>query len=941
MAVEFLLLGDIEAHLDGRRLALGHSRQRCVLAALLVDANRPVPVHQLADRVWGGCPPQRASGTLYSYLSRLRQVLAPADGVVIRRQPGGYVLTGDAMAVDLHRFHRLVGEARATQDHGQALVLLRRALGLWRSDAFAGLDTPWLNSVRDTLEVERHAAQLECNDLALERGEHAELLGGLCACAASHPLDERLAGQLMLALYRCGRQADALDHYEQVRRRLADELGADPSPGLRRLHQQMLMADAHVGVPDRAGAPAARHASPAALVPRQLPAPLPSFSGRDGERAQLTAMLERSPDHADPVIAVIGGAGGMGKTCLAVRWAHDHLDRFPDGQLYANLRGFDPSGAPTPSNAVLYMFLEALGVPPETIPVDGAARAGLYRSLVAGKRMLILLDNARDTEQVLPLLPGSSTSSVLVTSRHQLAGLVTAHGARRLTLDVLTPAEARQLLASHLGAARVADDAEATAALIRHCAGLPLALSIVAARAVVRPDFPLAAFADELGAASTRLDALDAGELAVNLRAVLSCSYEALSPEAAQVFRMLGLAPGPDIGLPAAASLTAQPAARVRGLVRQLVTTHMVQEPVPDRYRMHDLVRLYATELACELTSAADRRVALHRVLDHYVHTAYAADRLLHPHRDPLRLAPPEPGVGPEAIGGHAHALSWFTAEHLVLRAAIERAAETGFDTHTWNLAWAFVTFCERRGHWHDQTAAQRAALDAALRLADRPAQAHAHRGLALAYTWIHRYEDARAHLCQALQLFAELDDVTGQAHTHRSLARVSARQGRHAQALPHDRQALALFRAAGHRAGQANALNAVGWHQAHLGALEEALACCEEALAVHTELGDRRGMAATWDSLGYIHHQRGDHQRAITCYRRSLVLFRELGNHFEEAETLTGLGDTHRSAEEPSAARQAWRRALTILTRLGHPGADQVRGRLLAGDRALAHAVS
>jgi len=936
MAVEFALLGDIEARLDGRRLELGHSRQCCVLVALLVDANRPVSVDRLVDRVWDSHPPRRVHGTLYSYLSRLRQVLAPAGDVAIRRQPGGYVLTVNPMAVDLHRFHALLGQARAADDPERARTTFRQALALWRGDAFAGVDTPWLDGVRNALDVERSAAELDYNDLVLERGGHAELLGRLSAGAAAQPLDERLAGQLMLALYRAGRQSDALDRYQHIRLQLAEELGTDPGPELQRLHQRILMADGALAVPvsNPARESSTRVVPP---VPRQLPAPLPSFTGRDDELTQLSAMMVHGSDRRDPVvISAIGGTGGMGKTCLAVRWAHDNVDRFPDGQLYANLRGFDPSGDPVQPAAVLRMFLEALGVQPAAMPVDTDARAGLYRSLVADKRMLILLDNARDTEQVLPLLPGASTSAVLVTSRRQLAGLVTAHGARRVTLYVLTEAKARRLLVAHLGAFRAAAEPDATESLLRQCAGLPLALSIIGARAAAHPDFPLAALADELATAATALDALDAGELAVNLRAVLFCSYDALSREAAEVFGILGLAPGPDINLSAAASLTALPAPRARSLLRELTNAHMVQEPAPGRYRMHDLVRRYAIERAHATATAARRRAALHRILDHYLHSAYAADRLMHPHRDPIVLDPPARGVRPETIADHAQALEWFTSQHLVLVAAISRAAETGFDAHIWNLAWAFFTYCERRGHWHDLTFTQRAALDATRRLADRSAQAHAHRGLALAYVWIQRYDDARAHLCDALRLFTALGDRIGQAHTHRSLARVSARQGHHGKALPHDEQALALYRATGHRAGQATTLNAVGWHHAHLGRPREALSFCEEALTVHRELGDLRGIANTLDSLGYARHHLGDHEQAISCYRQALVAVRETGHRCAEGETLIRLGDSHCSAGDLAAARDAWGQALTILARLGQPAADRLRARLDIPDREL-----
>ena len=922
--VEFRLLGDIEVDVGGRLVDVGHVRQRCVLAALLVDANRVVPVEQLMERVWAGRLPQRARGTLRSYLCRLRQVLGDATGVAIAHQPGGYVLTVDPMAVDLHRFQHLVDRARVV-DEDDAAGLLQQALGLWRGDAFATLDTPWLNTVRATLDALRLAAELDHNDFQLSRGQHAALVGQLSRWTAAHPLDERLTGQLMLALSRCGRQADALYLYEQLRHRLADELGADPGPALRRLHRQVLTADPALAAP--AVARTSSRARP--QVPHQLPALPSSFTGRTRELAALsTALLTRTGRDAPVVISAIGGTGGMGKTWLALRWAHDNLDRFPDGQLYVNLRGFDPASEPMSPATAVRGFLDVLGVHPAAIPVDVEAQAGLYRSLVAGRRMLIAVDNARDSAQVIPLLPGGDSCTVLVTSRHQLTGLLAAHGARLLTLDVLPESEADCLLTDHLGVHRVAAEPAAVAELLRVCAGLPLALAIVAARATLHPDLPLAALADELRDASTRLDALDAGELAVNLRAVLSCSYKALPAEAARLCALLGLAAGPDISLPAVASLAGLPVTRARAVLRQLDGAHLVQEHLPGRYRMHDIVRLYATEQG-ERLGAEDGSAAQHRLLDYYLHTAHTAALLLDPHREPITPAPTQGGVIPTDLPSCRHAFAWFTAEHLVLLATIDQAVAAGRDLYTWQLAWTLTAFLDRRGHWQHRADTQRAALAATRALGDRSAEAHSHRGLALAHIWLGRYAEAETHLRQALQLFEELGDGIGKALTYRYLARVSGTQGRHDDALPYDWQALHLFRAAGNRPGQAVALNAVGWHLAHLGEYEQALTYCEQALALHQGIGNRIGEGETWDSLGYAHYRRRDHARAIACYQRALNLLRETGARYSEAMTLVNLGDTQNATGNTDAARNTWLDAVQILADLGHPHATEVRAKL------------
>lgn len=919
MTIEFRLLGDVGAHIDGHPVELGHVRQRCVLVSLLVEANRVVPVDQVVDRVWGERPPQRARGTLHSYLSRLRQILAPAVGVGIVRQPGGYILTVDPMAVDLHLFQRLLVQAREANDE-EAAVLFGRALGLWRGDALATLDTPWLNSVRDGLNRQRQAAELDRNDLALCRGRHGELLPVLEASMAGDPLDERLAGQFLLALYRCGRQADALNYYQRMRVRLMEELGGDPGPRLQQLHHQILNADPALDLHQ-----AIVTISPVAVGrarPRQLPAAPASFTGRVRELAELSALLGQG------VTAVISGVGGIGKTWLALRWAHDNLPRFPDGQLHVNLHGFDPSADPMSTHTALRAVLDALGVPSTAVPADADAQIGLYRSLIADKRMLLLLDNARDSSHVVPLLPGTDTCSVIVTSRRHLAELVVAHGARPLALDSLSDAEAWQLLARQLGADRMAEEPEPVAALLHHCAGLPLALGITAARALISPHRPLATLASELADAATRLDALNAGELVTNLRAVMTCSYRALPNGAARLFGLLGIAPGPDISLNATASLANLPVASARAVLQELVHAHLMYEQPPGRYRMHDLVRLYAGEQVRTLDADSERHPAMRRLLDHYLHTAHAGARLLNPHRLPIILNGPQAGVNPEHLTDEEAALAWFTNEHAVLLAAVGSAADSGFDTHTWQLAWSLANYLERRGHWEAQVTAQRTAVEAADRLADHDAQANTHRGLANAYALTGRHDDAHAQLRQALHLFGLLGDLAGQAHTHIGIGWVLARQGRLNEALDAASRSLTLFQTAGSRSGQANALNNIGWYHAQLGNYEQTLLSCQQALTLFRDY-DRFGEATAWDSLGYAHHHLGHHDQSTSCYQHALDLFRDLEIAYHEAQVLTHLGDSQRAAGNVEAACQAWRQAATILDQLGHSEVDQVRERL------------
>jgi len=935
MAVEFRLLGDVEVWVDGRLVDVGHARQRGVLVALLVEANRPVPADLLLDRMWTGRLPQRARNALSGYVSRLRQLLPAAD-VTIARQPGGYRLTVDPMAVDLHRFDYLVGLARTTTGEDEAGALFEQALGLWRGDAFGTLETPWLETVRASLEAQRLGAELDRNDLALRRGRHAALEGELAAKTAAYPENERLAGQLMLALYRCGRQADALHHYERLRRHLAEELGADPSPPLRQLHQQILTSDAAL-TPVLSIAPAPVWTP--TPVPRQLPAPPRSFIGRSAELSALDALLDAGPRDAPApttvVIAAVSGTAGVGKTALAVFWAHRVAETFRDGQLYVNLRGFDPSGSVTSPAEAVRGFLDALGVAPQQVPSSLDARAGLYRSLLAGKRMLVVLDNARDAEHVRPLLPGTPGCLVVVTSRNELTGLLASDGAHPITLDLLTTAEAHDLLAHRLGPKRVAAEPAAAAEIIRRCARLPLALTIMTARAATHPGFPLAVFAEELRHTGTALDALADIDPRTDVRAVFSWSFHALSKPAARLFQLLGLHPGPDVAEPAAASLAALPAGLARTVLSELTRAHLMAEDTPGRFTFHDLLRAYAIEQARVCDPEADQAQVNRRVLDHYLHSAHAAAVSLNSAYDPIAIPAPQPGVTPETPYDHDRALAWFSAEHQVLLAVIQQAARDGFHAHVWQLAWTLTTFLDRRGHWHDWVTTALAALAATQRLGEPFEQARVHRSLARAYTRLDRLDEAHLHLGHALDLDGAAADQAGSAdragpaETRLRLSQVLERQGRYAEALDNAVAALNLFRAARQRVGQAIALNSVGWCHALLGDHQRALGRCRRALSLLRKFGDRHGEADTLESLGYAHHHLGHHRQAIMSYRHATHLYRVLGDRYDEAAALTRLGNTYHAVGDTDAASATWLRALTIFDELDHPDAERVKAKL------------
>ncbi|HEX8630518.1 MAG TPA: tetratricopeptide repeat protein, partial [Catenuloplanes sp.] len=634
-------------------------------------------------------------------------------------------------------------------------------------------------------------------------------------------------------------------------------------------------------------------------------------------------------DGSEVVVAAISGTAGVGKTALAVHWAHAVADRFPDGQIYVNLRGFDPAGAVVTPAEAIRGFLDALGAPPERVPADLDRQSALYRTLLAGRRMLILLDNARDTGHARPLLPGTAGCLVLVTSRHLLSGLI-ADGAHPIELDLLSTAEARQLLSRRLGADRVAAESAAVDKIIARCVRLPLALAVATARAATRARWGLASLAAELDDVRRRLDTLVGDDPATDLRAVFSWSYRCLSPAAARLFRLLSLHPGPDTSGPAAASLAAVPLAELLPAVAELADAHLLVEHQPGRYACHDLLRAYAAEQV-EATETGDvRDAAVGRMLDHYLHTAHAGNQLMNRARERLTVAAVGPGVVPEQLTEAEQARDWFRAEHRVLLGAVEQAAATGHDVHAWQLAWTLWTFLEWRGHWHEWATTGRTALDAAQRLADPVAEATAHRFLANAATRLGRFDDARTHLRHALDLYRRVGDQSGQARVHVNISSLWERQGRHPEALHHNRQALDLFRTTGYKPGLAVVLNNIGWLYAHLGDHQQSLEHCREAVVLQQALGNQHGEASAWDSLGYARHRLGQYGEALACFHRATEMYRDIGDHYRVADTLVHLADTHLAMGDPQAAGDARREALSLLDSLNHPGAAELRARLM-----------
>ncbi|MEU5697011.1 BTAD domain-containing putative transcriptional regulator [Actinosynnema sp. NPDC020468] len=893
--MELRLLGEVAVLVGDRRVDLGPARQRCVWVALAVDVNRVVSVERLTERVWDVGPPLRARSTVLTYLSRLRQVLADVDGVELFRRSGGYLLAVDVSAVDLLRFRDLCARARAADDT-RAARLLSEALDLWRGEPLTGVTGEWSETERERLRLERLDVRRDLVDTRLRLGEGGELVGDLAVEAAEHPLDDRVAGQYLLALHQSGRVADALEHYQRHRARLAEMSGMDPGGSLRELHRRILASDPALD-------PAA-HLAPTGTpvtVPRQLPAAPTAFAGRQDDLRRLDAVSDASSG----AMVVIAGGGGLGKTWLALHWAHLRLERFPDGQLFVDLRGFGTDGQPMEAATAVRGFLEALGVRQGAVPTDPHAQSALFRSLVADKRMLVLLDNAAGSEQVVPLLPGGGTCTVLVTSRNHLPGLITGHAVHHLAPDVLTDDEARAALAGRLGVDRVAAEPTAVDAIVGSCAGLPLALGIIAGRAQIRPRLPLAALAAEL--AESGLGALEV-EPAVGLPAVLSWSHRALAPEQAGAFALIGIAPGPDIGLPAASALLGRPMSETRAVLRGVEHASLLEQDAEGRYRMHDLVRQYAAGVPVR-----DGEAALRRVVEHHVRTAAAASRLVAPNLgDPTRGLdrPRHPG---ERLTSREQAWAWYHRERLCVLAVQRTAADLGEHRAAHLVERHLYPFQYMTAAFEERVAACRTALRSALELDDPAVLGDAHRFLGSALCEAGALDEGVGHLRTALALAEDLGDGRCLSGVHMALVLAWSNGNRHEEALRGATRAIDVtLRSRGPL--QVARVRAVAAHSAaHLDRHDLAISLCEAVLPVLREHPDRDIEANALATLGHVAVRTGDARRAVALLRTSAAMFREEGNTRMVADTLDRLGTALRALGRRDQARDQWEVAASL----------------------------
>jgi DNA-binding SARP family transcriptional activator/tetratricopeptide (TPR) repeat protein len=853
------LLGEIQVHQQGHEILIRGARLRSLLAVLLVDVNRPVPAEQVIDRVWGeGRTPERSANALQTQITLLRRVLTPVDGLTITWQSGGYRLAVDEDAIDLHRFRALVAKARLAGEDDQAATLLDEALRLWRGEPCAGLDGAWFTSVRAVLGRELYTARSEFVDIELRRGHHRAVLAAVSDWAHEQPLDEGLAGQLMVALYRCGRQAEALEHYHEMRRRLSAELGTDPGPRLSELHHQLLTNDPVLAPPATAQRDAPTRAadlpvpSAAATVLRTMIADTPTFTGREDEIAQLVGT---ALDDGDPAgeVHVLDGMPGVGKTTLAVHVAHRLADRFPDGQLFLNLHGHTPDQRPVVPADALLALLVSDGVDTRQIPATVDERAALWRARMADRRMLLLFDNADNSEQVKPLLPSSSTCIVLVTSRNKLIGLDDSHP---LPIHVLPPEQAAMLLRRR--SRRYDSNAADVAELAELCGYLPLAITLTAAQVRAHPTWTMRHLVGILNAEHDQL-----GTLRVEgrtLAAVFQMSYDNLNEDQRRLFRLISLHPGTEIDVYAAAALLDSDLTLARRLLDDLYLVNLLAEPAPGRYRQHDLLRAYARALARQHDDSHQRTAAQNRLLDYYLRAVATADVLTPGHH-----RPPAPDIDATAatipaITTSTAALDWLNTERANLTACAEFALANGNATVGGRLAASMDAYLRQQGYW-----AQAAELHAATATV--------------------------------------ADDQSTRAIALTNLARVQQLQGEIGSATDTVGQALALCRAANDHWGEATALIILGKARLAAGDTNGAIAAVGPAQAIWHQIGDRWGEANALTLLGRARFAAGDFDVAWTGLSEVLELRRDAGDLWGEVTILTDLGQLRFGLDQYPAA--------------------------------------
>ncbi|MGI5455658.1 BTAD domain-containing putative transcriptional regulator [Streptomyces sp. CA-249302] len=954
-AVRFAVLGPVRARRGEEQLNTGSPQQRALLAALLLREGRTATAGELIDALWGEEPPLQALAAVRTYASRLRKVLDP--GVLVS-ESGGYAVRGLAEgAFDLAVAQDLAAEAEKARGAGDlchAREVLDRALHLWDGETLAGVPGPYAEAQRVRLEEWRLQLLESRLDMDLEQGCHAESVSELTALTAAHPLRERLRELLMLALYRSGRQAEALAVYADTRRLLADELGVDPRPGLRELQQRILRADPGLAEPS-----APQTAPPPAPVrPAQLPATVPDFTGRKAFVKELGEVLSTAEGRVMAVSAV-AGIGGVGKTTLAVHVAHQARAAFPDGQLYVDLQGAGVRSAEP--ETVLGSFLRALGTADSAIPDSLEERAALYRSVLDGRRVLVLLDNARDAAQIRPLLPGTEGCAALVTSRVRMVDLAGAH---LVDLDVMSPDEALALFTRIVGEERVAAEREAALDVVAACGFLPLAIRIAASRLAARRTWTVSVLAAKLADERRRLDELQAGDLAV--KATFELGYGALEPAQARAFRLLGLADGPDISLAAAAAVLDLTVEETEDLLEALVDTSLLESAAPGRYRYHDLVRLYARACAeRDEWPPSDRDAAMSRLLDFYLATA-AGVYLIERPGDRLvdHLAAPEhPGL---VFADRHQAQDWLYSEAVCLLACVRQSAGSGSLRRAVDLLWAAVDLAESGTNSKAYEGVASALREAAREAGDARAEARALITLGYAHSVTGRFdladeeaalaheligaapdplagcwasnilgvialyqsrnEDGETHIVRAIEGFRACDDRAGEAAVLCNLSRIHLATGRTDSAVSLARQGMEMYDAMGHALKGANGRYALGLALTEHGELPEAAARLQEALTVFRDSRQRLWEGMSLFRLAEVDLADGRPAQAAANAESALTVLRGIGGDWRRANVLVALGHGLNGIGQPGRAQVCWREALELFEALDAAEAETVR---------------
>ncbi|MYU20406.1 BTAD domain-containing putative transcriptional regulator [Streptomyces sp. SID8352] len=919
-ALRFAVLGPVRAWHGEETLPTGSPQQRALLAALLLREGRTATAPELIDALWGAEPPSQALAAVRTYASRLRKVLTP--GVLVS-ESGGYAVRGLADgALDLVVAQERAAEAekaRAAGDLAGAREELCRALALWDGEVLAGVPGPYARAQRVRLE-EWRLQLLELRlELDLEQGRHSPAVSELTALTAEHPLRERLRELLMLALYRAGRQAEALAVYADTRRLLAEELGVDPRPELRELQNRVLRADPALAEPaEPSGEPAA-----VLVRPAQLPATVPDFTGRASFVRELGEVLASASGSAAEgrvmAVSALAGIGGVGKTTLAVHVAHQARAAFPDGQLYVDLMGAGTGWAEP--ETVLGSFLRALGTADSAIPDSLQERAALYRSVLDGRRVLVLLDNARDAAQVRPLLPGTDGCAALVTSRVRMVDLAGAH---LVDLDVMAPDEALALFTRIVGEERVGSERKAALDVVAACGFLPLAIRIAASRLASRRTWTVSVLAAKLADERRRLDELQAGDLAV--KATFELGYGQLEPAQARAFRLLGLADGPDISLRAAAAVLDLPVEDTEDVLESLVDTSLLESAAPGRYRLHDLVRLYARSCAeRDEHPPSERAAALSRLLDFYLATAAAVYAIERP-GDRLvdGLAATEyPGL---AFAGAPAALDWLYTEASALLACVRQAAGTDRLRRAVDLLWAAKDLTESGANSHQYETTARAMCEATRAAEDDRAEGRARTVLSDVLLVSGRIRQAEEQARRAMELAGSARDSTAASWVANNRGLVCLHQRRYAEGKTLFGQAIAGFRSTDNRAGEASALSNLSRAELFMGNVEAAVDIARQGLAVYAELGRTMRLANGHFAVGVALSQGGRHDEALAQFTEALDLFGVHRQRLWEGATNYRLAEVHLSAGRPSPAAQHAEQALA----LGCIGGDRMRGNVL-----------